>query len=324
MNRLALALALALLGAGIGTTASAQSLEDEQAAMGDDGGGDDGGAAGETGDPGGEAATEEDEDLAAEQAEMEETPERLGDEQAEMADEEVREQYRDSTDPHEDDDTDYFFLGAFGRAVVIPGFIQTLFVDGGIDGFNPGTGLTFNWRRNNFNIVANLWWNNAQGDGFFRASGDPRTDTEYIEVNLGVIFINAEFLWSFPVTDWFAIEAGFDLGFGFIYGELIRTEATESSPGSGDWSACTGPGGGTAGYCEPQAPDPCYDRNGGHYNCVEPNWFTDGGDTPFIFPWVGVPHLAVRFKPLHQVQIRIDGGWGLYSFYWGGSVSYGF
>ncbi|MCB9597172.1 MAG: hypothetical protein H6719_30895 [Sandaracinaceae bacterium] len=295
--------------------------------MGDE----DSGAASDTGDPSGEDATDtsEEDELAAEQAEMaadDEAPERLGDEQAEIADEETREEYRDSTDPIELEDTDYFFLGAFGRAVIIPGFIQGLFVDGGIDGFNPGVGLTFNWRRNNFNVIANVWWNNAQADGYFRAAGDPRTDTEFIDVNLGVVFVNAEFLWSFPVVDWFAVELGFDLGVGFIYGELVRTEAYESTPGSGNFQACSGPGDGTPGYCEPAVPtsQPCYDSNGGHYNCAEPNWFTPGGDTPFLFPWVGLPHIAVRFKPVHQFQIRIDGGYGLYNFFFGGSASYGF
>lgn len=331
MKRLGFALALALAGASFGGTATAQSLEDEQAAMGDEG--DAAGAGNAPADEGtdapAEGATAEEGGIEAEQAAMaaEEEPERLGDEQAEIADEEVREEYRDSTDPRELENTDYFFLGAFGRAVIIPGFIQSLFVDGGIDGFNPGTGLTFNWRRNNFNIVANVWWNNAQGDGFFRASGDPRTDTEFIDVDLGVIFINAEFLWSFPVVDWFAVELGFDLGFGFIYGTLVRTEAYETTTGAGDWRRCTGPGDpATGGYCEAAVPtsENCYDANGGHYNCSEPNWFTEGGDTPFIFPWVGLPHIALRFKPVHQFQIRVDGGYGLYSFFFGGSLSYGF
>jgi len=342
MIRLSLFCAVSLCVAGLGGVASAQTLEEEQAAMagdddagGDDGGADDGGGLGAPTDDGTGDGTDDGvaddgvaDDGAAAPATDDETPARLGDEQAEMADEEEREVFRDSTDPFEEEDTDYFFLGALGRAVIIPGFIQSLFVDGGIDGFNPGVGLTFNWRRNNFNVIANVWWNNAQGDGYFRAPGDPRTDTEYITVDLGVIFVNAEFLWSFPVTDWFAVELGFDLGFGFIYGDLVRNEAYETSSGSDDWQPCSGPGDPRApgGYCEPPVPSsqPCYDANGGHYNCTEPNWFTEGGDTPFIFPWVGLPHLAVRFKPIHQFQIRIDLAYGLYNFNFGGSLSYGF
>lgn len=251
---------------------------------------------------------------------------RLGDEQADMEEQTPTERGIDNLDPTEHEDQDYFFLGAFYRHVIIPGFIQDLFVEGGIDGSNPGVGLQFLWRKNNFNVSANVWWNNANGQGYFRAQGDPVTDTEYIDAQLGVIFVNAEFMWSFPITEWFAFEFGFDLGLGFIYGDLIRTEAYETTRGSGQFQPCRGSNDPDApsGYCEPPAPPPCYARNGGHYGCVEPNWFTEGGDTPFVFPWVSLPHVAVRFKPIRQLQVRIDGGYGLYNFFFGGGLSYGF
>lgn len=259
-------------------------------------------------------------------AEEDEAPPRLDDEQADVEDEAPAETVRDSTDPFEEANTDYFFLGGFYRHVIIPGFIQELFVEGGIDGSNPGAGLSFNYRRNNFNIVANAWWNNASGQGYFRQNGELPTETEFIDVQLGVIFFTAEFLWSFPITDWLAFELGFDLGFGFIYGDLTRNEAYETSPGSREYRPCDGPGdpNDPTTYCEPRAPDPCYANNGGHYDCREPNWFTDGGDTPFLFPWVSLPHIAVRIKPIKQIQIRLDGGYGLYNFFFGGSLSYGF
>ena len=294
------------LGLGA-SSASAQTLEEDQEAAEGSGG---------LGSPEGAA-------VAADYTDEEAPPsQQLGDEQAPVEDE-ATVPVVDPLDPRELPDTDYFFLGAMYRQVIIPGFIQSLFVNGGIDGINPGVGLSFNYRRNNFNVIANVWWNNAAADGYFRALGDPPGDMEYIKVDLFVVFVQAEFLWSFPITDWFAFELGFDLGVGFIGGQLTRTEATESSPGAEDWRPCDGPGDGI--HCEaPAAPDPCYNNSGGHYNCVEPNWFTDGGDTPFIFPWVALPHLAVRFKPIHQLQIRLDGGYGLYNFFFGGNVSYGF
>lgn len=313
LRKLGLSLMVMALAAAGANEAHAQAPEEEPT---------DEGGLGSPGDPGaGEAEPGLGPAVGTTDAE---SPGLIGDEQAELEEEAAPPPTRDTTDPFEEEDQDYFFLGAFYRQVIIPGFIQELFVDGGIDGFNPGFGLQFLWRKNNFNVSANVWWNNAQGQGFFRASGDPRTDTEFIDVQLGVVFVNAEFMWSFPIADWFAIELGFDIGFGFIYGDLIRTEATESSPGAGDWQACSGPGGGTAGYCEPPAPEPCYANNGGHYDCNEPNWFTEGGDTPFIMPWVTLPHIALRFKPIHQLQIRIDGGYGLYNFFFGAGVSYGF
>lgn len=236
-----------------------------------------------------------------------------------------------SSDPFEEENVDYFFLGAFYRHVIIPGFVQQLFVDGGIDGSNPGVGITFNYRKNQFNVNVDLWWNNAEASGYFRGLGDPRKDTEFVQVHMGVIFVTAEFLWSFPITDWFAFELGFDLGFGFVYGGLTRTEAYESSDGAGDWRPCERPGQDPNGYCERDvAPDPCWANAGGHYRCTEPNWTSrdpasgDTGQVPVIVPWVSLPHIALRFKPIRQLQIRIDGGYGLYNFFVGGSVAYGF
>ena len=251
-------------------------------------------------------------------------PETVADEQAILEEEEAPEETVDPLDPHEEEGVDYFFLGAMYRQVIIPGFIQQPFVQGGIDGFNPGVGLTFNWRKDNFNILAEVWWNNASGAGFFRANGDPITDMEHIQVDLFVVFVNASFLWSFPITDWFAIELGFDIGVGFIGGSLTRNEAYQNPDGT--FSRCNDVGDPDAAFCEgPRLPPTtCFNANGGHYDCEEPNWFTEGGDTPFIVPWITVPHLAVRFKPIRQLQIRIDGGYGIYNFFFGATAMFGF
>lgn len=222
----------------------------------------------------------------------------------------------DDTDPRELENTDYFFLGALYRQVFIPGFIQRVApIEGGGDYDNSGTGLSFTYRRNNFGVTANAFWNQARGEGFYRETNDPRTETEYVLADLGVVFFTAEFMWSVPIVDWFAIELGFDLGFGVVYGSVTRTEAYESSPGADDWRPCQGPGDPSSGlYCEPA---------GGQYGFQETNWLGNG-NIPVIVPWISVPHIALRFKPIRQLQIRIDGGWGIYNFFVGGSLAYGF
>lgn len=241
---------------------------------------------------------------------------RLGDEQASAEETAPAESPRDSLDPHEEPNVDYFFLGAFYRHMFIPGFIQELFMDGGgVEGSNPAFGLEFTWRKNNFSLVGNFWWANAQGQGFGRGNNANVTETERITANMGVIFLSAAFLWGFPIVDWFSIELGFDFGIGFIYGSLNRNEARPDPSAPGGYVACSGPG-------DPANPSYC-ETVGGHYNYNEPNWF-GGGDVPFLFPWIAAPHLAVRFNPIHQLQIRIDGGYNIYGFNVGGSVAYGF
>ncbi len=272
--------------------------------------------------------TADEEESAEEASETEEgvAEQPIEDEQAdaEEAEPEPTEPVRSNTDPFEEPDKDYYFLGAFYRHVMIPTFIQNLFVNSTVDGSNPGVGLMFNWRRNNLNVGVEAWWNNAQASGTFLGLGDPEFETEWVDVNLWVFFINVSIMWAFPITDWFAVELGIDLGLGFVGGDLVRTEAYRDA--DGNWQRCNGPGDPASGaFCEPaEAPPPCYNNNGGHYNCREPNWTTPGGDVPVVMPWISLPRIALRFKPIHQLQIRVEGGYGLYNFFFGGSLAYGF
>ncbi|MGF1465063.1 MAG: hypothetical protein ACFCGT_02915 [Sandaracinaceae bacterium] len=263
-------------------------------------------------------------------AEEEEQSVLLGDEQADLEYTTPEEEVRSSTDPFEAQDESYFFLGAFGRWVGMPRFLQNVFIDGGVDANNPGVGLDFTWRKNQFSVGAQVWWMNGQGTGFYRLTNDPIDETEFIDADLGVIFVNATFLWAFPFTDWFAFELGFDVGLGFVYGDLMRTEAYPTNYPADQtgppYSVCNGPGDPESGqFCEPDvAPTPCHQNLGGHYGpCNEPSWI-NGGDRPLIWPWISLPHLALRFKPVRQLMIRIDGGYAIWGFFAGGSASYGF
>jgi len=40
-------------------------------------------------------------------------------------------------------------------------------------------------------------------------------------------------------------------------------------------------------------------------------------------PWLALPHLALRFKPIKQLMMRVEGGFGL-GFFMGASAAYGF
>ncbi len=84
-------------------------------------------------------------------------------------------------------DHDYFAVGLVYRQVFIPSFIQNLFVHSSLDASNPGRGLQFNYRRNNFNIIVDAWWNKAGGTGAFRGLGADHPPTgrpEIVAVNI--------------------------------------------------------------------------------------------------------------------------------------------
>jgi hypothetical protein len=271
-------------------------------------------------DAGGSAAMSE----QAVPTEGEEGPASLSDEQALYEEGNRPAAARDSTDPYEDPGEGYYFLGAFYRHVVVPKFIQNLFVDGGATVSNPGFGVQFEYRKAGFSIVGSVWWQDFGFSGPFRESGDPDVNTEIIDSNWSSLFASASFLWSTAFNDMFAIEYGIDVGLGVVLGSGRRTEAY---PGSdvGGYNRCRGPTDPRADYCAPTRSGGATDPDGSdgeHYNVVARKW-SDGGNVPNVVPWLGLPHIALRFKPIRQLQIRVDGGF-FGGFWFGGSLSYGF
>lgn len=273
--------------------------------------GDMGGDTGAGGDVGGDATLLGDEQVSAEE---EGTGTTVG-------------TYHDPSDPYEDPNTGYWFIGLNYRHVWVPQFILNMFVDepgGDADltesASNPGFGLEVTYRKDNFSVTGNLFWAGYYARGPFRASGDPEGDTEIIDSSLSVLFLSAAFLWSTPFSEMVALEYGLDVGLGVVFGKLIRTEAWRE-PG-GPWAECemVGSPATPENFCDgPPAED---GMEGGHYN-VEARYWTDGGSVPNVVPWLAIPHIALRFKPVHQFQMRIEAGFGGW-FFFGGSLSYGF
>lgn len=242
---------------------------------------------------------------------------RIDDEQALAEDEsDVDPDQRSATDPFEEEHTQYFFLGIFYRHTWTPKFLISLFTDEQTPADNPAAGLELTIRKDNFEIVASLWYQAYFVNGPFRGNGDTIGETEFIDSELKAAFIGAAFLWSTMFTDWIGLEYGLDIGIGGVWGDLHRNEAYESTaPGSvGGWAACAGPG-------NPVGGDRC-DATGGNYG-VEPSWI-DGGSRPLVYARLA-PHLAIRIKPIHQLVFRIDGGFDLFSgFFVGGAAAFGF
>ncbi len=268
-----------------------------------------------------------------------EDPARMHDEQALLEEQAVTEATDDGISPGERHDESYFFLGAFARAQVVPQFIQNLFVAEGATPVNGGFGLYFNWRKNGFNVQVEAFYQGMGVDGYYRGNGDPDTEVEFVSSRLGVVMGYIGFGWAFDLTDWFAIELGFGLGFGGVVGDLYRQEAHRDTLGG--LQTCRAPGqlasGAPApadGYCElpveTVGPNGRLDdtrTRGGTYQLSttgpSPHYFGDGGVPPVFFT-IDLPRVSFRFKPIRQIQIRIDGAYNLYGFSFGGGVAYGF
>lgn len=231
---------------------------------------------------------------------------------------------RSGTDPYEDPAATYYFLGFAYWHTFTPSFIIELFTDEATRARNPALALQFTYRRNSFDIVTSLFYQSYAVNGPFRGAGDPPNETEIIDSSLKALFVGVDFLWSTDFTDWFAIQYGIGLGVGVVLGDMIRTDAYPSTgAGSIDgWARCTGPTGTPAGFCN--GPAVADGETGGHFGVRARRW-TQGGSVPNVWFRAALPHLALRFKPIKQLMIRVDGGFDLFSgFFVGGSLNVGF
>jgi hypothetical protein len=108
-------------------------------------------------------------------------------------------------------------------------------------------------------------------------------------------------MWSTDdFTPGFSMIYGAGAGLGFVFGDLVRTQAYPPG-GTTDpyqYERCTGLGSPSGGYCD--------DENE-HYNgYVEPSW-ADGGSSPLIFPWIAA-NIGLRYKFARQFAMRLDAG----------------
>lgn len=265
----------------------------------------------------------------------------LSDEQALLEEREAPPAQRSGFEPGEVEGETYIFVGLLARAQIIPYYPFEVASQIAYDYDTPvngAGGVYFNYRRNGFNVLLEVYYQGMEWEGFVRSSGDPESETEYIRSRLGIVYGYVGFGWAFDLADWFAIELGFGLGLGGLIGDLYRQEAYG---GPGAWQACAGPdmpaGTASGDYCEAsvERPNPENGRlddgrvRGGTYGLgvggtgPNPHYFGPGGVPP-IFATIDLPRLSFRFKPIHQMQIRIDTAFNGYGISLGGSIGYGF
>lgn len=262
---------------------------------------------------------------------------RLGDEQALVEEQVGVEERRSSIDPYEEKGESYFFLGGFYRHTFQPDWMLNWFFQESTATDNGGGGLEFTWRKNSFSVITQVWYQRAATDGPYRANGDPIDEIEFIDADLHAVFASATFLWATDFNDIVALEYGVGVGIGGVFGDLRRTEGYpvnglgDEDPSRPGQFAFNGNFGGPYAPCDgvdsPLISDDnqqfCDDTSvedndrGGHFGVLS-------DDVPPVWPWVSLPHLGLRIKPIHQLVIRIEGGFSTLGPFLGGSVAYGF
>jgi hypothetical protein len=224
----------------------------------------------------------------------------------------------------------YLFLGLRYRGVLLPKFVLNMFVDEGKSVYTNQIGLELDIRKEGFSLIPALTYAElGTGDILFKEKGTKEIAGNYNLVNssLKVIYATADLLWSTKISKNLEFEYGAGFGLGVVFGDLVtnwvKYDNSPNAPlrneaGQG-FTKCTvvEPAGTGCNKADHQNSDK--DKVN---NYVEPSWF-GGGSTPSLFPWIAVPQVGLRFKPIKQFVGRLGLGFSLTGFWFGLSGEYG-
>ena len=233
-------------------------------------------------------------------------------------------------DPLEEQGKRYNFVGLRFRDVIVPKFMINWFADGGASVNVAMFGPEFSTRKNGIEAdFAMVYADYSMKPFTFKGHSDGDEAYEIASSSMKMMLFTADILYNVPIdkTGKFSFMIGGGIGFGVVFGDLYRNQAfprdgsSKADPNDvTKWKACTDamlpPTKTSAGasYC---------DGANKHYGSyTEPSW-ANGGSKPNIFPWVSLPQLSFRYKPIKQLQTRFDTGFSTSGFFFGLSVGYG-
>jgi hypothetical protein len=271
-------------------------------------------------------------------AEEKKTGDKMPGEKDKKAEEEAaKKPAEDPYDPREDPLQSYYFIGLRFRDVVVPKFMLNIFADGGSTVNVFTFGPEFTSRKGGIEYDIGLSYADYSMDEFlFKGKGEGHDSWEIVSSDMKVFYVNIDLLyevWKHP-SGQFSLLIGGGVGLGGVIGNLYRTQAypnDSNNPNPDDlqtWDKCTGPTPGVNiapgtdnSYCDASNVH-YYDPNRDPDDFSEPSW-ANGGAKPFIFPWLAIPQISFRYKPIKQLQTRADLGFSITGFYFGLSASYG-
>ncbi|AKT42629.1 hypothetical protein [Chondromyces crocatus] len=244
-----------------------------------------------------------------------------GDEAGGKKDEVPSEAPASDNDPYEKPHQAYRFIGMRFRNLIVPQFILNLFADGGrtVNVFTFGP--EFSTRKDGLELdFALSYADYSMGDTLFKGKSDDDNAFEIINSSMKMVYFTTDLLYEIPLDKEkgrFSLLVGGGIGLGVVFGDLRRNQATPNDPNNinrddvSAWRRCPGPG---TQFCD--------DANDHYGDYREASWF-NGGSKPVVFPWISLPQISFRYKPVKQLQLRADLGFSISGFYFGASAAYG-
>jgi hypothetical protein len=208
-----------------------------------------------------------------------------------------------------------WYFGPIVRYTILPAFMLKLGLAEAPTVANATIGVVANHRNpDGASFELGLAYTGLGFDGPMRANGDPPEDTEWVESDLWMLHATASIYWTAGIIDKLSFEYGIGIDFGLLLGELKRTEAYPSGSG---YARCPGviqvPNI-NSDYCA--APSVPYDEEGEHYGVVQEDLTPIGGN-------LMIPHLALRYEPIPELAVKLEGALGFPMFWIGLSAAYG-
>lgn len=231
-------------------------------------------------------------------------------------------------DVEEKEGKTYLFVGLRYRGNLVPKFMLNMFVDEGKSIYTNTIGAELDIRKDGFSLIPALSYAElGTGDILFKEKGSKDIAGNYNLVNssLKVIYATADLLWSTKLSKNVEFEYGAGFGLGFVFGDLVTNWVREDPNGylhsdSGKrFIPCPAVDSAGTGCNKADHQNSETDKVGGY---VEPSWF-GGGSRPALFPWIAVPQVGLRIKPVKQFVGRLGLGFSLTGFWFGFSGQYG-
>lgn len=226
----------------------------------------------------------------------------------------------------------YFFVGARYRGNIIPKFMLNMFVDEGATVYSNNIAIELDMRKDGFSLIPSIGFTEygTGGDILFKEKGSKDIAGNYSFVNssMKALYLTADLLWSTKISKNFDFEYGAGFGLGIIFGDLannwvFQDDQNGTLPASNGhrYSKCATEGqGGPGSGCNKADHKNTDIAKVGNY--TEPSWF-DGGSKPVIFPWISIPQIGLRYKPIKNFEARLGMGFGLTGFWFGVNGAYG-
>lgn len=221
----------------------------------------------------------------------------------------------------------YYFIGARYRGNIVPAFILDLFVEGGKTVYSNTVGIELDMRKDGFSLIPALSYTEyGTDDILFKQKNTSDIPGNYSMANssLKAVYATADLLWSAKISKQVAFEYGAGFGVGVVFGSLVTNWVFQDGNGTltddknRKWALCQTEGQGPG--CNRSDHQNADVAKVGRY--VEPSWFS-GGSRPVFFPWIALPQIGLRVKPVKQFEGRLGLGFSLTGFWFGLSGNYG-